>query len=233
MAILWAKELNDLSGKELIQACLLKIDKDRACLVSSFGAEATVLLHLVSTIDKNFPVLFIDTQQLFDETLSYRDEIVSLLGLSNVTTIYPDYTDTSFADPDLNLWEKNPNSCCTIRKVIPLNKALKNYDVWLSGRKRYHAGVRSDIPKIENFEGRVKVNPLADYTLDDIDRYFNEHNLPRHPLYKKGYMSVGCLPCTKPALSGDVRSGRWAGSDKEECGIHLNSDGKFVRSHQV
>lgn len=224
----WTQEYGHLQGVELVQSCMSDLALDRICLVSSFGIEAAVLLSMVSDIHPAFPVAFIDTHKLFPETLAYRDELISVLKLTNVKTIHPDYVDLESSDPDGVLWEENSNSCCTIRKVLPLRRALKSYDVWISGRKRYHGGSRSYIPKIENFEGRVKINPLADFTAEEIQGYFTSRSLPVHLLREKGYLSVGCVPCTSlPADENDVRSGRWKGQGKQECGIHLGTDGKF------
>ncbi|MCF8496245.1 MAG: phosphoadenylyl-sulfate reductase [Alphaproteobacteria bacterium] len=223
----------NLEGEALLSPLIRDVFPGRLCLVSSFGAEAALLLHMVSGIDSGLPVVFLDTQKLFPETLAYRDLLVERLGLSNIRTIYPDYTDTSRSDPDGTLWQSNPNACCTIRKVKPLQKALKGFDAWITGRKRYHGGMRTALPLIEASEGRVKINPLASWSAQDIKREFERRGLPAHPLRAQGYFSIGCLPCTAPPASeDDVRSGRWQGREKQECGIHLGDDGKFYKGSQ-
>jgi phosphoadenosine phosphosulfate reductase len=197
-------------------------------LLSSFGAEAAILLYFAAQADKAFPVIFLDTKKLFTETLEYRNTLIEQFGLTNVKTIYPDYADISRDDPEGDLWQKDPRRCCTIRKVIPLERALKGYDAWITGRKRYHGGIRTELPFVEIADGRIKVNPLFDWNREKINKFFEEKEFPHHPLLEQGYTSIGCEVCTaKPLQDGDVRSGRWAGQDKEECGIHLGSDGKF------
>ena len=226
------KEHSDLSGGDVLCAVSKHIPLERICLVSSFGIESGVLLKLAADLDKAFPVIFLDTQKLFPETLEYRDLLVKKLGLKNVKTIYPDYNDVMRSDSNGTLWQNNANSCCTIRKVQPLQRALKNYDVVITGRKRFHGGMRTKLPLYEAQEGRVKINPLASWSIDEIKALYDTFDLPRHPMEAQGYLSVGCVPCTDlPDETNDVRSGRWKGQDKEECGIHLGPDGKFQRSN--
>lgn len=218
----------DASIEALFDALAHKEFPGKIALLSSFGAEAAILLHFAAQADKNFPVIFLDTKKLFGETLEYRDALIAQLGLTNVKTIYPDYADLVRDDPEGNLWEKDPRRCCTIRKVIPLEKALKGYDAWITGRKRYHGGIRTELPFVEVSDGRVKVNPLVEWDRQKIKDFFEQQNFPPHPLIEQGYTSIGCEVCTaKPLKDGDVRSGRWAGQDKQECGIHLGEDGKF------
>lgn len=219
-----------LDGRELIEALAVKELPGRVALVSSFGTEAAVLLHKVSTIDKNLPVIFIDTGKLFEKTYQYRDQLVDLLGLTNVQTIKPSVLDIDREDKEGNLYKINPDTCCHIRKVKPLDKALEGYYGWISGRKRFHGGMRTNLPTIEISDGRIKINPLAMWPMKKIHDYYKEHNLPLHPLQEDGYLSVGCETCTaKPIAGQDSRSGRWAGQGKTECGIHLGADGKFHR----
>ncbi len=195
-------------------------------LVSSFGADSAVLLHMVAAIDKAAPVLFIDTGVLFPETLAYRDEIVGQLGLSNLITIKPDEADVAAEDPETFLWAGNPDRCCEIRKVIPLAKALDGYAAWISGRKRFQARTRAELALFETEAGRIKVNPLAGWSADAIDAYLAAHALPRHPLVAKGYLSIGCIPCTTPVKPGeDPRAGRWRDRGKVECGLHTQALG--------
>jgi phosphoadenosine phosphosulfate reductase len=233
-----AARLNDLEqkhshleGEALISAFYNVEFRGKMALVSSFGTEAALLLSMVSKVDKNAPVLFLDTVKLFPETLAYKDTLINHLGLTNVKTFFPDYIDVNRDDPEGNLWESKPNHCCYIRKVKPLNKALKGFDAWITGRKRMHGGLRADLPIIEYFEGHFKINPLAAWPAERIMSEFQSRKLPEHPLIAQGYTSVGCMPCTSlPTAEGDVRSGRWAGQEKTECGIHMGSDGKFTRA---
>lgn len=202
----------------------------QAALVSSFGAESVVLLHLVSIIDRSTPVLFIDTRMLFEETLAYQAEVAEKLALTEVRIIRPDPTAVLARDVDNILHLSDPDGCCALRKTEPLERALKPFDAWINGRKRYQGQNRSDIDFFETDEfGRIKINPLAHWDRSDIRTYMEENNLPRHPLVARGYPSIGCASCTTPVKEGeDPRAGRWRGRDKEECGIHF-INGRLVR----
>ena len=194
---------------------------DRFALVSSFGSESAVLLHIASTVSKDIPILFLDTGKLFGETKRYRDHLVDLLGFRDVRVLSPDEKDIAAEDPQGSLWHENPNRCCFIRKVKPLHQALEGFDAWASGRKRYHGGERGDMPMFEESDGRVKVNPLADWSRKDIEEHMARYDLPAHPLVAEGFASIGCMPCTDRVDSGeDLRAGRWRGQSKIECGIH-------------
>ena len=199
-------------------------------LVSSFGAEAVVLLDMVSRIDQATPVLLNETGMLFQETLDYQREVSAKLGLSNVHLIRPSDDDVVIADPDGRLHQSDADACCHLRKVEPLRRALKPYAAWITGRKRFQSGERAAIPFVErDEEDRVKINPLADWSPEDVARYIEDHQLPRHPLVGRGYSSIGCAPCTSPVRDGeDMRAGRWRGQSKNECGIHF-VNGKAVR----
>jgi phosphoadenosine phosphosulfate reductase len=206
---------------ELIRIVIEDVFPGRVALVSSFGADSAVLLHMVAQIDKTTPVLFIDTRVLFAETLAYRDELVTHLGLSNVTTIGPKPALLAAEDPENFLWASNPGRCCEIRKVLPLAEALEGYDAWISGRKRFQAHTRNGLAVFESEGGRIKINPLAPWPADKIRDYLDAFDLPRHPLVAKNYFSIGCIPCTSPVRPGeDQRAGRWRGSSKVECGLH-------------
>jgi phosphoadenosine phosphosulfate reductase len=196
---------------------------DKLALVSSFGAESAVLLHLVSRVKADMPVLFLDTGMLFGQTLDYRRQLAAKLGLTDVRDLRPAYHDLATGDPEAKLWQTDTDACCEIRKVIPLDKALAGFDAWITGRKRFHGGARLSLPVVEQAEnGQVKFNPLANWTHEDLDAYMAEHDLPAHPLVAQGFPSIGCWPCTKPVDAGDdVRAGRWADSEKTECGIHV------------
>lgn len=201
----------------------------RIALVSSFGAESVVLLHLVSVIDRTTPVLFIDTEMLFAETIAYQAEVAGKLGLT-ITRITADRAKLAFEDPDNILHQFNTDACCALRKTEPLERALSGYDAWITGRKRYQGATRAAVDFFET-EGdiRIKVNPLAHWDRADLEDYMVNNRLPRHPLVAKGYPSIGCAPCTSPVKPGeDPRAGRWRNSEKVECGIHF-INGRAVR----
>jgi len=194
-------------------------------VVSSFGAESAILLHLIAQVDPATSVLFLDTQKHFPETMAYRDQLVSHLGLTNLIILTPDEDRLIQKDESGLRWSYDPDGCCEIRKVIPLAKALSGYDASITGRKGHQASTRIGLPRFEmdnsDAQGRLKINPLASWSPEDIEAYFLEHNLPRHPLVEQGYPSIGCAPCTSKVAPGeDPRSGRWKGWDKTECGIH-------------
>ena len=200
-------------------------------LVSSFGAESAVLLHMAAQIDRAVPVIFLDTQLLFPETLAYHESLVSLLGLSDVRRIHPDRTEAFVQDPDLALHAADPDTCCALRKARPLAHALQGFEGWITGRKRFQSGTRSALPVFERdpASARIKINPLASTSPADLRAHMDRHALPRHPLLARGYPSIGCAPCTSATRAGeDPRAGRWRGKARTECGIHL-VDGKVQR----
>jgi phosphoadenosine phosphosulfate reductase len=211
-----------LSGEELLRPLISQEFRGRIALVSSFGTESAALLGMVAAVDKSLPVLFIDTGKLFGETLRYRDDLVARLGLTDVRTIGPKADRVAAADPDGMLFHRDPDACCALRKVEPLSAALEGVDAWISGRKRYQGGARTALPTFEAAAGRVKVNPLAGWSFEAVEAAFVTYRLPRHPLEEEGFLSVGCMPCTKRIAPGaDRRAGRWAGMGKTECGIHV------------
>jgi phosphoadenosine phosphosulfate reductase len=206
---------------ELLRAAIKDHFPGRIALVSSFGADSAVLLHMIAQIERATPVMFLDTQVLFEETLAYRDKLIALLGLENVKSIRPNPALIAAEDPETFLWASNPNRCCEIRKVLPLAKALADYDAWITGRKRFQAQTREALALFEPKDGRVKINPLAHWTSDMLQDYFETFALPSHPLVAKNYFSIGCIPCTSPVKPGeDARAGRWRGREKVECGLH-------------
>jgi len=191
-------------------------------LVSSFGAESVVLLHLVASVEPATPIIFIDTLKMFGSTLRYRDEIVARLGLTDVRIARPDPAVLTTHDTDSGLWLRDPDKCCAIRKVTPLARALSGFDAWISGRKRFQGGKRAELQLFEADGERIKINPLAGWTKDDVTAYRERHDLPDHPLVADGFRSIGCMPCTTRVAEGeDERDGRWRGREKTECGIHL------------
>ncbi|MEO0936938.1 MAG: phosphoadenylyl-sulfate reductase [Pseudomonadota bacterium] len=196
-------------------------------LVSSFGAESVVLLHLAATTRRDVPVYMIDTEMLFPETLIYQQDVAERLRLSNMHIIRA--KDIKDRDPNGALHLSDPDACCALRKTVPLNAALKNHGGWITGRKRYQSGTRASLEFFEVDGARIKVNPLARWRPEDVAEYMIENRLPRHPLVSQGYPSIGCAPCTSKVAEGeDSRAGRWKGQNKDECGIHF-VDGKAVR----
>lgn len=202
----------------------------RIALVSSFGAESVALLHLVSVVDRTVPVVFIDTEMLFPETLAYQTEVAEALGLTDLRRITAPRPALAARDPAGDLHRTDPDACCSLRKTEPLEAALDGFDAWITGRKRFQGGDRASLDFFEtDAGGRIKVNPLAHWEKGDVLDYIVENRLPRHPLVARGYPSIGCAPCTTPVAEGeDERAGRWRGHEKTECGIHF-ADGKLVR----
>ncbi|HEX7858020.1 MAG TPA: phosphoadenylyl-sulfate reductase [Sphingobium sp.] len=199
----------------------------RIGVVSSFGTESAVLLHLISEADKDLPVIFVDTLKMFPETLEYRDTLVKRLGFTNSQTVTPAPDVLGQKDENGLRWSFDPDGCCEIRKVEPLARAKDGLDSWISGRKAFQSHTRANLPRFEVEDGRLKLNPLGDWDKAALDAYFEAHDLPRHALEAQGYLSVGCEPCTSKVLPGeDPRAGRWRGWDKVECGIHTASTPK-------
>ena len=216
------ERLRDASPDEILRAAFDTLG-DKMALVSSFGAESAVLLHMAAQVNPAVPVLFLDTGMLFGQTLDYRKNLAQRLGLTNVRDLRPAYADLAVNDPSANLWKTDVDGCCNIRKVLPLDRALAEFGGWITGRKRFQGGDRLRLPVVErSSDGKLKFNPLANMSKEDLDAYAAEHELPAHPLVAQCYPSIGCWPCTKPVEEGaDARSGRWAGLDKSECGIHV------------
>lgn len=196
-------------------------------VVSSFGAESAVLLHLVASIDPATPVLFLETGKHFPETLAYRDLLVERLGLTNLIVVQPEAAVIAAKDENGLRWSWDPDGCCEIRKVEPLARELLHYDASITGRKGFQSSTRAGLPRFEvdrtDAQGRLKINPLASWSKEELEAHFAEHDLPAHPLVAQGYPSIGCAPCTSKVAPGeDPRSGRWKGWDKTECGIHVD-----------
>jgi phosphoadenosine phosphosulfate reductase len=213
----------------ILRLALVEEFAGRAAVVSSFGAESAVLLHMVAQIDPATPILFLNTGKLFGETLRYRDRLQDVLGLTDIRAIGPHPDDRARCDPDGTLWSRDTDSCCNFRKVAPVRRALEGFDAQITGRKRFQTHARAEMDAVEYFEGRFRFNPLADWTLANLDAYFAAHDLPRHPLVEDGYASIGCMPCTRRVQTGEAyRDGRWAGLEKDECGIHTGVDGEGI-----
>lgn len=219
-----------LDGRALLEPMLADVFPGRLTVVSSFGAESAVLLHMVSELDRTVPVIILETGKLFPETLAYRDVLVAHLGLSNVRSVRPDSEALDRLDPAGTLHASDPDGCCHIRKVAPLERGLAGVQAWVTGRKRFHGGARANLSTLEAADWRLKINPLARWSHEDIEGYMDTHHLPRHPLQARGFTSIGCAPCTRPpAPGGGLRDGRWSGSGKTECGIHWTLNGRPLR----
>jgi phosphoadenosine phosphosulfate reductase len=210
-----------LGGADLIAAVHNEFGA-RFCVVSSFGTESAALLHLTATVDQSIPVIFLNTGKLFGETIRYQKTLVEHLGLENARSVLPDQPTVALTDPKGVLWAENANQCCFIRKVQSLNRALDGFEAWATGRKAYQGGLRKSLQPVEADEAGFKINPLAQWSAEDVQNYFEQHNLPRHPLEADGYASIGCMPCTtRTAPNESAREGRWRNQEKTECGIHL------------
>lgn len=220
----WARSnWGELDGLGLLRAALTGPFAGQIAMVSSFGAESAVLLDMIASIDRRTPVIFLETGKLFAETVAYKDTLVEWLGLEDVRSIRPDTAEIAKSDSDGQLWSREPDLCCHIRKTEPLDLALGGFAGWITGRKRFQGGLRSALPAIEMdpVTGQLKLNPLINWSLDDIRHYRRLRQLPLHPLIARGYPSIGCEPCTRPVKDGeDTRAGRWWQLDKTECGIH-------------
>lgn len=209
-------------AQTVLRHALEDVQIGKLALVSSFGAESVVLLHMTAQIDRAIPVIFLDTEMLFPETLSYQRRVAEQLGLTDVRTVSPDRTAVLTGDVDGLLYQADVDACCDLRKTRPLETALQGFDGWITGRKQYQGGARSALPLFEKEGRRIKINPLAQWQSQDVQTYIAAHDLPRHPLVAKGYPSVGCMPCTtKVQAHEDQRAGRWRESEKTECGIHF------------
>ncbi len=217
------RRLHGVGTLDLLRAVVSEEFPGKIALISSFGAEAAVLLHMISSIDSSTPVIFLNTGKLFGETLRYRDQLIERLGLEDVRSAEPDPARIEALDGDGILWYANANLCCHIRKVEPMGRALDGFDAWITGRKGFQGAARQNLPLIEaTDDGRIRVNPLAGWSKADLDGYFETYELPRHPLEADGFLSIGCMPCTDRVRPGEeIRAGRWRGRGKTECGIHL------------
>ena len=208
----------------------------RIALVSSFGADSVVLLDLVARINPATPVLFNDTGRLFAETLAYQRSLAAELGLTNLRIVRPTRLEVERVDPDGTLHATAPGRCCALRKVVPLRRALQPFAAWITGRKRFQSRHRADLAFAERDDDcRIKLNPLADWSAEDVGAYIIGRDLPRHPLFVRGYPSIGCMPCTTPVVAGeDQRAGRWRGTARDECGIHfVNGRAVNIRTGDV
>lgn len=207
---------------DLVAVMIKQLFPGKIALVSSFGAESSVLLHMAAAADPATPVILLDTRKLFGETLRYRDALIAELGLKDVRAIRPDPDEIIEQDRSGLLWTRDTEACCALRKKRPMKLALEGFDAWITGRKRFQTETRAGLEVIEREGGQFKINPLAGWSAEDVDAYMTKHDLPRHPLVGDGFPSIGCMPCTRRIRAGEgQRAGRWAGHDKSECGIHI------------
>jgi len=211
-------------AQTVLRHALTDVQVGKIAMVSSFGAESVVLLHMIAQINKATPVIFLDTEMLFPETLTYQQEVAATFGLSDVRVIGPNRDAVLTEDVDGLLHQADTDACCDLRKTRPLAEALEGFDGWITGRKQFQGGKRADLPLFEKEGRKIKINPLAKWTAQDLAEYIATHDLPRHPLVAKGYPSVGCMPCTtRVSDHEDQRAGRWRGQEKTECGIHFET----------
>ena len=220
-----ADRLDGAPAEDVLQWATVTVP--RFAVTSSFGADSAVLLHLLARVDRHVPVLFLETGFHFPETLAFRRDLSARLGLTDVRDLRPAQTvGEQAATHGGALYLRDPDRCCALRKVAPLERALADFDGWATGVRREQTLDRAGTPVVsaEDRDGRslVKVAPLATWTARDVSDYLDRHDLPRHPLVAAGYPSIGCAPCTQPVTGGaDARQGRWQGNAKTECGIHL------------
>jgi phosphoadenosine phosphosulfate reductase len=215
------RALREASPAKVIETALDTVGRERLALVSSFGTESAALLKVMADVDPAIPVIFLDTGWLFEETLAYRDTLIATLGLRDVRSVQPLEETLSREDSDRELWFADPDACCRIRKVEPLSRALKPFSAWINGRKRFQGGARAAIPVVEDDGAKLKFNPFANVSREEIEAIYKLAQLPPHPLIASGYLSVGCMPCSsRTAPDEDARAGRWRGRPKTECGIH-------------
>lgn len=218
------EEIEGLSAEDLIRWAHAEFG-DRLCLTCSWQKQSSVLVHMVSELGLEIDVVELDTHLFFRESYDTRDRLVERYGLE---LIRPEIMTVAeqHATEGPNLWETDPDRCCNIRKVEPLIRALEPYDAWISGIRRDQSPSRADTPKVVRSEryGVFKIHPLAGWDEKDVWRYVVGNEIPYNPLHDTGYRSIGCMPCTRPTRSDEEeRAGRWAGSDKLECGIHLDN----------
>ena len=222
----------ELPPQEIIAVAMNQFWRGELAAVSSFGADSAVLLHMVAGLDRDMPVIFLDTGKHFEETVAFRDALAADLGLTGLRILRPREAALEEADPDGRLHMRDPDACCAVRKVEPMARAVAPFRAWLTGRKRFQSPQRREMPVFEAVGPRLRINPLARWTPSDIAAYAERHGLRENPLVAFGYLSIGCFPCTRPVgpdMAG--RDGRWAGQAKTECGIHLEGLGARLPEH--
>jgi len=217
-------EFESMSAEELLSWAAAEFG-DRLCLTCSWQRQSSALVHMVSELGLDVDVVELDTELFFRETYETRDRLVDRYGLRLVRPPVVSVAEQAIHEGP-NLWETNPDRCCHIRKVKPLEQALQGYDAWITGIRRQQSPSRAGARKVEWSEryGVWKVQPLVDWDAKRVQAYIAVNEIPYNPLHDAGYPSIGCIPCTRPVSEGEEeRAGRWAGSDKLECGIHVDS----------
>lgn len=218
----FARDLENASPAAIIYWAAKRFG-GRLAITSSFQTQSLPLLHMVSMICPNVPVFFLDTGFHFEETYVYRDELVRRLGI-NVVNLQPLAGLEETREKYHDLYKSNPQMCCYMHKVEPLERALASCGAWISGIRRDQTKQRSNVKVVDHVDGRYKICPMVRVSHLDVDRYIEKYDLPRHPLYGDGFKSIGCKPCTqKVGVGDDYRSGRWPGLGKTECGLHLDN----------
>jgi phosphoadenosine phosphosulfate reductase len=217
-----AEELESATVEEIIRYAAETFPK--ITFACSFGAEDVVLVDIIHKVAPQIDVFYLDTDFHFAETYETRDRIVERYPNIRFIQVKPKLTPEEQArEHGEELWKRDPNSCCNIRKVEPLTRILAQYEAWVTGIRRDQAPTRANAKKIEYDTkfGMIKFNPLASWTSEDVWNYIREHDVIYNPLHDRNYPSIGCEHCTRPVMPGeDPRAGRWAGTDKTECGLH-------------
>lgn len=223
-----------LEPEDVISVAATRFGAGEIAAVSSFGADSAVLLHMIAQIDRTLPIVFLDTGKHFGETIDYRDQLASDLGLTDIRIVTPSEDALADADPKGDLHKTDTDGCCAIRKVEPMARGVSPFRAWFTGRKRFQASTRNAMPVFEAVGERIRINPMARWNTEQLAGYMRTHDLRENPLVAFGYLSIGCFPCTQPAKPGeDARSGRWAGKGKTECGIHLTGLEKSLTSSSL
>ena len=224
-------ELETMQAEEVLRWAYSEFG-DRLCLTCSWQRQSSVLVHMVSGLGLDISVIELDTELLFPETYATREALVERYGLKLIRPgVLPIAEQHKAEGP--NLWERDPDRCCHIRKVEPLERALEPYDAWITGIRREQSLTRGDAKKVEYSEryGVWKVQPIVDWNAKRVDAYCLVNEVPVNPLHAQGYPSIGCIPCTRPVAAGeDERAGRWQDSDKLECGIHAVPPAESARA---
>jgi phosphoadenosine phosphosulfate reductase len=203
------------------------IPNERVVMGTGFGPPGIVLLDMLFKVTRDISVFYIDTAFLFDQTYDLKEKLQKKYGFKFLrisTDLAPEMQADQYGD---KLWEKDPDICCNIRKVLPLKDILKKYDIWITGIRKKQTQVRnqSELIELESRFEVIKINPLINWTHNEVWDYIKTHNLPYNPLHDNNYPSIGCKQCTSPVCSGeDDRSGRWKGTNKTECGLHKTNN---------
>jgi phosphoadenosine phosphosulfate reductase len=206
----------DLTPQQRIAELYKDFDVNKILYTSSFGTTAALLLKMIPDINPEQIIYFLDTTYHFIETIDYKEQLSEQLKL-NVTEVLPEDWKNEFTQKD-KTWTKDQDLCCSINKVEPMDKLKEGQDVWISGLLGYQNSHRKDLNVFEEKGGIIKFYPILDMTKEDVDAFFADNNIPKHPLEAQGFSSIGCAQCT---VKGKGRSGRWSGSGKTECGLHL------------